>query len=445
MGSAVERLTTLVDVKNPFIIPYTDLLPMQIEAANERHNERVETIKVLANRAGTRKVKSIRDQTDLVPLLFAHTAYKSYPETWLTQGKWDRLGQWLDTISANRVRGVDTKDVKDIDEWLDRLEAAGCYVSCSSGTSGKCSMIPASMQDRVFGKSNLVNTMSWATGIAPNKQYKHFGLTPVASSIKNKDSRAAIADAFAHIERPFSGDIISVGSVSRMVLLRRSIADGTARPEDIAAYEVAAGAREKSLNEALRNTAEAIVANRSEKLLFMGMFFTMFEIAELVRNMGYGARDFNPENTLFAGGGLKGTKLPADYRERIFETLNLQPERICQIYSMQEINTQMPRCKSGRYHVPPWLMLLLLDQSGEELIRPSKGEVEGRAGFFDLSVDGRWGGIISGDKVKVECGQCACGNYGPTVGMDILRYADLPGGDKISCAGTVDAYVRGVS
>jgi len=29
------------------------------------------------------------------------------------------------------------------------------------------------------------------------------------------------------------------------------------------------------------------------------------------------------------------------------------------------------------------------------------------------------------------------------VGPEIVRYADLAGGDKISCAGTIDAYVRG--
>jgi hypothetical protein len=30
------------------------------------------------------------------------------------------------------------------------------------------------------------------------------------------------------------------------------------------------------------------------------------------------------------------------------------------------------------------------------------GEVEGRAAFFDLSLDGRWGGVISGDKISID-------------------------------------------
>jgi hypothetical protein len=77
------------------------------------------------------------------------------------------------------------------------------------------------------------------------------------------------------------------------------------------------------------------------------------------------------------------------------------------------------------------------------LIVPTKGEIEGRAAFVDLSLDGRWCGLISGDKIRVDYGKCACGHEGPTVAREITRYADLPGGDKITCAGTIDAYIRG--
>ena len=73
------------------------------------------------------------------------------------------------------------------------------------------------------------------------------------------------------------------------------------------------------------------------------------------------------------------------------------------------------------------------------------GEYEGRAAFFDLSVDGRWGGVITGDRISIDFSPCACGAKGPSVRDNIVRYADLEGDDKIGCAGTVDAYVRGVA
>jgi hypothetical protein len=162
-----------------------------------------------------------------------------------------------------------------------------------------------------------------------------------------------------------------------------------------------------------------------------------------VRDRGYGGQDYRDDNTLFTGGGLKGAQLPPDYRETVFDTFGLSDQRLYQFYSMQEINTPFPRCPSGRYHVAPWVLALPLDASGEHLLDAGEGEVEGRAAFFDLSLDGRWGGVISGDRVTVDARRCPCGHSGPTIGSDIVRYSDLETGDKISCAGTIDAYVKG--
>ena len=53
--------------------------------------------------------------------------------------------------------------------------------------------------------------------------------------------------------------------------------------------------------------------------------------------------------------------------------------------------------------------------------------------------------MISGDKVSIDYRPCACGARSPSIKDNIMRYADLQGDDKIGCAGTVDAYVRGVS
>jgi hypothetical protein len=173
----------------------------------------------------------------------------------------------------------------------------------------------------------------------------------------------------------------------------------------------------------------------------------MHQVATEVRNRGYSAKDFNPDNTCYLAGGLKGAVLPPDYREFIYETFNLRPERNYQIYGMQEIGSVMPRCqKGGRYHLPPWLICLPLNKDGEELAAPlGEGVIEGRAAFFDLSMDGRWGGVISGDKIEIDYSPCVCGARSPSIRDNIVRYSDLAGDDKIACSGTVDAYVRGMS
>jgi hypothetical protein len=445
MASEVAKLLDFVDAKNCYDIPWSELLPLQIEAANERLRERSGAIKVLANRMETTGIWAIRDLADIVPLLFAHTSYKSYPENWFAQGKWDRMCRWLDTLTSQRVGDVDLNGVADVDVWIQRVAATGNYLSCSSGTTGKCSIIPANTADRNFVKRQMVQAFSWATGIAPARQYRAFGLAPTARTFRYLDSRQAIIDAFTFSDRPFPGEAITVGQVNKMVLLRRTIADGSARPAEIAAFEQLSAEREKALQDNIRSTAEAIVASRGDKLLVQGMIATMYKISEMVREMGYSGKDFHPENALMTGGGLKGANLPPDYRERILSAFNVRPERTYQFYSMQELNTTMPRCHADRYHVAPWLIMLVLDQTGEQLIPPGKDEIEGRAAFLDLALDGRWCGLISGDKVRVRYGKCACGHEGPTVAQDIVRYSELPGGDKISCAGTIDAYIRGAA
>ena len=57
--------------------------------------------------------------------------------------------------------------------------------------------------------------------------------------------------------------------------------------------------------------------------------------------------------------------------------------------------------------------------------------------------DGHWGGVISGDKVTVEFGSGLDGLKTPIV-RSIARYQDLAEGeDKLTCAGSIDSYVRG--
>src|SRR5438067_3852839 len=103
LDSEADRLVSLVGAENAFDYAYAEILPRQLTALNERFQDRVHKIKLLGNRADTGGVREVGRMADVVPLLFAHTAYRSYPENWLLEKKWDRLGRWLDTVSTNRV------------------------------------------------------------------------------------------------------------------------------------------------------------------------------------------------------------------------------------------------------------------------------------------------------------------------------------------------------
>jgi hypothetical protein len=449
VAGAVERLTNLVRADERFAIPHTELRDLQVEAMNERLQERRSRIKLLDHRAKEADLDEVRSRDDIVPLLFPHSVYKSYPESFLTEGKWDRLGKWLGTISPYPIAAIDTSDIADIDDWLARLEANGNYVSCSSGTTGKSAMLIASDKDMDWSRVDTVGVFAWGSGVEPAQDRRMFGVGATAESPKNSTIRHAQAAAFGDPRfEPFRLPVppITVGQLTKMVVLRKAIADGTARPEELADFEATSKEREATLEKAYVIAAERLVEARADKLFIASQWNALYTVAKLVRELGYSGEEFHPDNCIYVGGGLKRAQLPDDYKEFVHETFNIQPFREFQNYSMQELNSGMPRCQgAGRYHVPPWIVPFILNEDGDTLLPHDDGEVEGRAGFFDLALDGRWGGVITGDKISLDLRPCACGNAGPSIRDDIVRYADLKGDDKIGCAGTVDAYVRGLA
>jgi hypothetical protein len=449
MGNAADRLTRLVESDSRYDIPHEEVRAAQIEAMNERFQERREAIKLVGHRAKEANLDEVRSFEDMVQLLLPHTAYKSYPESFLVGEKWDRLGKWLDTVSTYRVPPQDPATINGIDDWIEKLEQSGHYVSCSSGTTGKSAMLVASKKDMEWCKKEAVTSYSWGSGVKPNKDRRMFGLAAVAYVARNRVTGEAYTEALQDPKTQlFSYPVppMTVGGLTSMVVLRKAIAEGTAKPGDLVRYEETSAQRQKAMDDAVGIAAQALVEARHEKLHISGMWASLYNVAKAVRKLGYSAKDFNPDNSFYVGGGLKRAKLPDDYREFVYETFNIKPERNFQNYSMQEMHTGMPRCqKGGRYHLPAWLVPLVLNKDGTELLPITKGEYEGRAAFFDLSLDGRWGGVISGDRVSIDFSPCACGARGPSIRDNVARYADLEGDDKIGCAGTVDAYVRGVA
>ncbi|WP_298196452.1 hypothetical protein [Novosphingobium sp.] len=449
MGQAVETLIGLMPEGRGFALPHGAVRDLQLAALDERLREQAPRIRLVALRAEDAGIDRIRALADVVPLLLPHTAYKSYPETVLTGGKWAVLTRWLATVSAQPVDGIDLAGVDSLDAWIAACEQAGLPVSCSSGTTGKAAMLVASQADLDFVTRAQVAAVEWGSAIRRDD-----GRTPagpagvVARTPRNSASGMGLAAAFMDpAARRFDPGLppATIGTLTAMVMMRRRMAEGTALPSEVAAFERESTARAEALAAAQAGAVEDIIAKRRERLFITGMWGALYPFAEAVRARGFSGADFHPENAVYLGGGLKRARLPASYREFVFETFNLAPRFVCQMYSMQELNSAMPRCPAGRYHVPPWVICLPLDTSGETLLEPGRAEIECRAAFFDLSLEGRWGGVISGDRIHLTMEPCACGNGSPSIRDDVERYADLEGDDKIACAGTVDAYVRGLS
>ena len=193
--------------------------------------------------------------------------------------------------------------------------------------------------------------------------------------------------------------------------------------------------------------ADKIIDHRHEPILISAMWAPRMMIIARARERGIKDGDFHPETIVMAGGGIKNVALPSDYREQVdrFYGKVIRPGT----YGMTELSQVMPRCEAGRYHRAPALIWLITDASGEQLLGAADvdadGLVSGRFAFLDLLYEGRWGGLITGDRVTVDFAErCPCGRYGPTLLDNITRFTETGQDDHIGCAGTIDSYIRGV-
>ena len=125
MGEAAEKLLRHMPERTGNDLPYEEVRDLQVAAMNERLQEQVGRIKLIAMRAEAGGISEVRSREDAVPLLLPHTAYKSYPESYLIGEKWDKLTKWLNTVSAYPTDNTNLEGIDGIDEWIDRLQQAG--------------------------------------------------------------------------------------------------------------------------------------------------------------------------------------------------------------------------------------------------------------------------------------------------------------------------------
>jgi hypothetical protein len=443
--NATTELVAAIHQGDPYLMPPEEAWALQLEAVRERADEGRAAIRVLDKRARDAGVSKIDTFQDLLPLLFTDTVYKSYPESFMRANRWDRMTLWYNTLTTASTDNVDLSGVTDVDSWLDQLWEAGHFAYASSGTSGKCSFLPAVQADRDFHKLLHSQQLEWAGAGKPAQDRRWYQLVPrtghqaMIEGARMKRELYARPDAVRYLtEGP-----MRVSDVNEVAAMRRAITDGTASPADIERFEARVASRAEEMRTAIEEMANDIIENRHDPMMINGMWAQHWAIMEIAHSRGIPDGEFHPGTVIVGLGGTKGARLPPDYQERIYAFYGntVRPAS----YNMTELSTAMPACAAGRYHRPPWLALIVLNDTGDRVLEPNGGKLVGRAAFFNVALHGRWGGVISGDRVTVDLGTCGCGRPGPTIGKDVLRYAEIEGGgDKLSCAGTMDAYVRGM-
>lgn len=441
MTSAVEQIRAMVDDEDTFAKPYGKLLPLQIAAVNEHLATLRERIPLLERRASEAGVTGVSSLADMLPLLLPHSAYKSYPHAFLLKGQWAKLYQWLRTVAALPGPVPDFSGVTDFDHWLAVLEAAGNTVTITSGTSGKPSLLNIADADKARVHQIVRNASFIDKHPKPARRWHYFQMAPKKGPYAMLVMSEGLAEYYGRPDSiHYLGDEPLLAShVLRATEMRNRMADGSLSPQDLANFEAESQQRQAKMAENFKRMVAKVAELRHEPFWISGPWPQLWQLIEMIRASAKPG-DFHPDSIIIGGGGKKGAVMPDDYEDQVAAFFGV-PKR--STYGMSEMSGAFRSCEAGRFHALPHVVICLMDDAGERVL-DTRGVVTGRFAFIDLVWEGRWGGLITGDRVTVDYGDtCPCGRPGPTVLPDILRYKDI-GDDKIGCAGTIDAYITGL-
>ena len=442
--TARDTLMDMILAPDCYSKSQAELVPLQLEAARDLIEERRAQLPILDRRIRDTGTGRIDTLNDLIPLLFSHTTFKSYPNAFIQKGQWDRMTKWLGTLTTTPMDTVDLEDIVDIDDWVSRLWDAGHLVNTTSGTSGKVSFLNRAQRDDDFLRDTLSLATCWPDAIAAERKHHFFFMGPRKGPYLLLIAANIAADLFGRPDslHYLTNDALKLTDITRMAEMRLKMADGSATPAEIVAFEQTAAEQAARMADRFDAMVSAIIDLRREPIFLTGGWSQLWQLMQKARDRGIGDGEFHPDSVIQSGGGLKGANLPPDYREQLFGFFG--PVRTMQGYGMSEMSRGFPMDEAGNYHQAPWIIPFVLNAEGVRPAGPREGVVEGRFAYLDLSNEARWNGLISGDRVMIDFREDRdIGQKGLIVGPDISRYANIGEEDKIGCAGTINSYIRG--
>lgn len=434
-------------------IPPDKLAQLHIEGLQLRFaqlRDRIPMLKTLADRQG---VDGIDTLDDVVPLLFEHTMYKSYPPALLEKARFGDINRFLSKLTTHDLTTIDVSHCEEIDEWLALMDRESpLRITHSSGTTGVMSFLPTSKVEwDKFGRAQRIDTLH-VFGDASSEAddaddlycvYPYFrdgGSTHlrvndnVVKFLLNGDESRFIS---AYPTR-MSSDVLYLAARLRAAQARGELDRLQISPR-LLARRKEFEALEAQMPAHLDAFFERAINDLKGKRVYLG---ATWNIAHSLarRGLDNGLEGVFAKNSiLVSGGGAKNMTPPDNWKEECCRFFGI--DRIKMVYAMSEVFGSHYACEHGHYHFAPWVIPFLLDPETSKPL-PRTGKVTGRAAFFDLSAETRWGGFITGDEITVNWDQpCACGRTSAHVVGEIRRYSEKKGGDdKISCAATEEAH-----
>jgi len=440
-------------------IPRRELESLQRAAMARRFAQHRETIEMLRNLADRLEIHELRDFNDVVPLFFAHTAFKSYPASLLDKKRFDLMTKWLGKLTSYDISNVDTRGCETIDEWIDRLdEHTPLEVITSSGTTGTLSIIPKDKAGAVytmklwrlflfqrFGSEPTEDELHPEVDVIwPNHASGKLGHLRMAAMLKREFTGGDEKRFHALYTDAISTDLMFLASKMRAAASRGELDRLVIDPKLLSRKDEFIAMQARRPQE-MADFFTRLTRELSGKRVFMiGAYNLMHEVAAAGLDRGI-RHVFAPNSAILTGGGMKGFVLPDNYMDVIKEFLGV--DRIQEGYGMSEISALHWGCEEGRYHVQPWVIPFVLDPDTSEPL-PRKGVQTGRAAFYDFFNRSHWGGIISGDEITIDWDTpCPCGQTSVPIAHDVIRFSEKRGfeDDRISCSATQEVHNEAVA
>ena len=430
-------------------LPREQMRALQLSALQQRFDSLKDKVPMLTKLAEQQGIDRIDRVEDVLPLLFEHSMYKSYPKSLLENYQFTKINTWLNKLTTHDISEIDVSDCRSIDEWLGRMEAeTSLRITHSSGTTGTMSFLPYDTEEYdTLGRTMVMCFLqNFGDEADSDKAYQvifPFYRSGYSSQIRgNTQYIKWLAKGEENFHTPFnsrmSSDVLYLAArvryaQSKGTLDRLELSEDLLRRKDNFEKEQAQAA---AILEAFYQ--RLLGELKGQRIFTIGTWNLLLDLAQKGLTNGQEAL-FSSDSVVLSGGGSKGITPPENWKEEVSRFIGISS--IGMNYAMSEVMGFNKMCSEGRYHIVPWIIPYMLDPETSKPL-PRTGTVTGRAAFFDLIARYHWGGVITGDEVTIDWdSKCACGQEGYHLAPSIERFADKSGDDdKITCAAQPQAH-----
>lgn len=319
-------------------IPRDELENLQRQAMRARFQEHYQSIEILRKLAVRLGITGLEKFNDVVPLMFSHTAFKSYPAALIDEKRFDLMTAWLDKLTSYDLSGVDTTGCSGIDDWIDRLdEQTPLEVITSSGTTGTISILPKDKRGaeegmvlwkiclfQTFGQEPTEAELNPSVDVVwPNFASGKLGHLRIANMIKRGFTGGDETRFHALYPGAIDTDLMFLASKMRAAASRGELDRLEIDPALAARKDEFIAMQARQAGDMETFFARLSDQLRGKRVFMLGTYHLMYDIAKA--GLQRGVRNvFAPDSAILTGGGMKGVALPEDFMDVIKEFLGVE-------------------------------------------------------------------------------------------------------------------------